>query len=82
LSPYITAGIIVPIFGSILFSIGCFITQFRRAARIRRAIAEESMRYSSRSPIPCSWRLDTTRHYIGRYGNNGELVNHVSVITI
>ncbi len=76
-------GIGVTVFGSLFFSIGCCIIQFRRATRIRQAIAEESMKYSSRSPIPCSWRLETTRQYFGGYANhyNSQLINRVSVIT-
>ncbi len=75
-------GIVVTTFGSIFFSIGCCIVQFRRATKIRQAIAQESMKYSSRSPIPCSWRLETARNYFGGYGNhhNSQLINCVSVI--
>jgi hypothetical protein len=61
--PLLYAGIGVTTFGSIFLVIGCIITQIRRVARVRQAIAEESMKYSSRLPIPCSWRLETTRHY-------------------
>jgi hypothetical protein len=81
-SALIIVGIVVTTFGSIFFSIGCCLVQFRRAAQIRQAIAEESMKYSSRSPIPCSWRLETTRHYLGGYGNhyNSQLVSRVSMV--
>jgi len=78
------AGIGVTTFGSIFFVIGCIITQSRRVARVRQAIAEESMKYSSRLPIPCSWRLETTRHYFEGYRNhrNSQLVNYVSIIAL
>jgi hypothetical protein len=77
-------GIALLAFWSIFFGISCIITQIRRVARIRQAIAEESIKYSSRSPTPCSWRLETTRRYFGGYGNqrNNQLVNHVSVIIL
>ncbi len=79
-SPLLIVGICVTIFGSMFFSIGCCIVQFRRAARIRQVIAEESMKYSSRSPIPCSWRLDTG-NVVGGYGHhNGQIGYHVSII--
>ena len=76
----IGVGIAITTVGSIIFSIGCCVAHFQRAARMRQAIAEESMKYSSRA-TPCSWRLDATRHYIGGYGNhyNNQLVYHVSV---
>ncbi|CAF1487431.1 unnamed protein product [Rotaria sordida] len=48
---------------------------------MRHAIAEESMIYSSRSPIPCSWRLDTMTHFVGRYGiyHNNYLGYHLVI---
>jgi hypothetical protein len=81
-SALLVVGIVVTTLGSILFSIGCCLVQFRRAAQIRQAIAEESMKYSSRSPIPCSWRLETTRQFLGGYGNhyNSQLVSRVSMV--
>ncbi|CAF4914524.1 unnamed protein product [Rotaria sp. Silwood1] len=63
-----TIGIIVIIFGSILFGIGWYTIKLRCIRQMRHAIAEESKIYSSRSPIPCSWRLDTMTHFVGRYG--------------
>jgi hypothetical protein len=48
---------------------------------MREAITEESMKYSSRSLTPCSWRLETTRNYFGGYGNNNtQLFYSVSII--
>jgi hypothetical protein len=45
-------------------------------------IAQESKKYSSRSPIPCSWRLGTTADYslISGNLNNNQLANYVSII--
>lgn len=48
---------------------------FRRVARLRQAIAEESAKYSSRS-TPCSWRLETTRYFSGGYGNNNTTTSY------
>jgi hypothetical protein len=44
----------------------------------RKAINRESVKYLSRFPTPCSWRLDTIR----QYGKNGDrtLVCQVSII--
>jgi hypothetical protein len=80
----IGVGIAITTIGSIIFSVGCCTVQLRRASRMRQAIAAESMKYSSRSPTPCSWRLDTTRHCVGGYGNsyNNQILYHVSVITL
>lgn len=45
--------------------IGYCIAEFRSNARMRQAIAEESRKYSSRRPIPCSWRLNSrTTHQL------------------
>ncbi|CAF2992297.1 unnamed protein product [Rotaria sp. Silwood2] len=76
-----TIGIIVIISGSILFGIGWYTIKLRRIRRMRHAIAEESKIYSSRSPIPCSWRLDTMTHFVGRYGiyRNNHLGYHLVI---
>lgn len=81
--PLIIVGIVVTAVGSILFSIGCCLVQVQRASKLRQAISEESMKYSSR-PIPCSWRLETTRYFYGGYGNhyNNHIINHVSFIIL
>jgi hypothetical protein len=70
--------------GSMFILIGLCIIQFRRTARMREIIAEESMKYSSRSPIPCSWRLEITTHCFGGYedDHNSRLVYHVSVFVL
>jgi hypothetical protein len=30
----------------------------KRVSKTQQAVAKESMKYSTRSPIPCSWRLN------------------------
>lgn len=45
-----------------------FVLSMERAAKLRKTIAEESAKYSSRSPTPCGWRLETTRYFMGRQG--------------
>ncbi|CAF3878292.1 unnamed protein product [Rotaria sordida] len=65
---FLTIGIILIISESILLIIGCYIIKLQRIRRMRHAISKESMIYSTRSPIPCSWRLDTMTHFVGRYG--------------
>ncbi|CAF5018602.1 unnamed protein product, partial [Rotaria sp. Silwood1] len=80
--PLSGVGIALTAFEPMFSDFGCCMIQFGRVARIRQAIAEESMKYSSRSPTPCSWRLTTTRYCAGGYGNhNGtQLVYHWSVL--
>jgi hypothetical protein len=56
----LVVGIVLTIVGSLVFSIGMFILHSKRTIKMRQAVAEESMKYSTRSPIPCSWRLNTT----------------------
>ena len=58
-------GLGVIIIGMFVFTFGCCIIQTRRTTRMRQAIANESMKYSMRSPTPCSWRLDATRVFAG-----------------
>ncbi|CAF1352565.1 unnamed protein product [Adineta steineri] len=77
----IGVGVAITILGIIFFAISCCTLQFRRADRMRQAIAEESRKYSSRSPIPCSWRLDSTTSYGGYYGNQHrhQIVYHLVI---
>ncbi len=78
--PLTGVGIALFIFGSLFVFIGCCILQSQREARMREVIAEESIKYSLRSPTPCSWRLETTGHCIGEYGHHhsNQLGYHVS----
>ncbi len=78
--PLIAAGMGVTFVGTFFFIIVLVIMQVRQATKMRQAIAEESMKYSARSPTPCSWRLETTR-FFGGYGSNNSQVNyHVSIL--
>jgi hypothetical protein len=67
-------------FSSILFAIGFTVIRIRRTTRMRHAIAEESKKYSTRSPIACRWRLDVTRIWNGGYGRYSRtlFIYHVS----
>jgi len=56
------------VLGMFFLSCGCYFVQSRRISRIRHAVANESMKYSTRSPTPCSWRLDVSRVWYGGYG--------------
>ncbi|CAF2129561.1 unnamed protein product [Rotaria magnacalcarata] len=38
--------------------VGCQAVQSHRINRMRKVVAEESKKYSMRSPTPCSWRLN------------------------
>lgn len=60
-SPLIGIGIGLFIFGLLFAFIGCCMIQYQRKAQIQQVITEESMKYTLRSPIPCSWRLETNR---------------------
>jgi hypothetical protein len=53
--------------GTAIFLVGMFTVNCGREGRTRKAISEESMKYSARSPIPCSWRLRISRHDAGNY---------------
>ncbi|CAF0713693.1 unnamed protein product [Adineta steineri] len=55
----VIVGTVIFIFGMVFCIIACCTLQLRHAERMRRVIAEESRKYSSRSSVPSSWRLDT-----------------------
>ncbi|CAF1408593.1 unnamed protein product [Adineta steineri] len=71
----------ITMFGTIFCIIAGCTLQLRRAETMRQAIAEESRKYSSRSPIPCSWRLDIPTSYGGYYGgqHTHQAVNHLVI---
>lgn len=46
-------GLVLIIFVFIISVFGCMLLHSRRNNRMRKAIAEESKKYSSRLPIPC-----------------------------
>jgi hypothetical protein len=74
-------GMGLMVFGSIFFASAAIIISYRRTTRMRQAIAEESMKYSSRS-TPCSWRLEATTSYFGGCGNSTRANPHVSIINL
>lgn len=74
----IGAGIVLIMFATVIFIFGFCIVYYKRRAKLRRAIAEESKKYSSRSPIPCSWRLSTSTHWVTLYTHSsGHVVYQV-----
>jgi hypothetical protein len=62
----------------------CIVIQFRRTTRMREAIAEESMKYSSRSPTSCSWIVETTTYFVTGHEDqyNRRVLYYVSIIII
>lgn len=66
--------------GMIIMVIGCIVNQSQYVTRLRKAIAIESAKYSTRSK-PCSWRMQTHR-YVSGINNNRRTVTtyHVSDI--
>ncbi|CAF1519006.1 unnamed protein product [Adineta ricciae] len=54
----ISVGFLLTFISSIVFSIGIFLIHSKRTNKLRQIIAQESAKYSSRSPVPCSWRLN------------------------
>lgn len=79
-SGFFIAGIVLTTSGAVLFAIVSVLIQVRRVGQLRKAVAEESSKYSTRSPIPCSWRLETANRFFGRYSNRSRerLTGHVS----
>lgn len=81
--PLVGVGFSLLFFGIVSNFIRYWIISFRGTTRIREAIAEESRKYSSRSPTPCTWGLKTVRQFVGRYVcNRTRVTYHVSVITL
>ncbi|CAF1425249.1 unnamed protein product [Adineta ricciae] len=66
---FLALGVIFTTIGSVFVGVGACVINSKRQGRLRQAVAEESLRYSTRSPVPCSWRLDTSRNWMGAYGN-------------
>ena len=65
--------------GMIIFTVSFCIAQAKLMSRWQEAIAQESAKYSQRSPIPCSWRLDTTRTNTGHHNTRRVHISyHVS----
>jgi len=49
---------------------------------MQEVIAEDSMKYTSNSRIPCYWKLETMAYYVGANGNEyiGKTNYYVSII--
>ena len=63
------AGVIIPWLGVAILIVRSCVIKKRKWSRLEKAIAQESTKYSHRSPRPCSWRLDTTTTSDG-YGDD------------
>jgi hypothetical protein len=77
--PLVGVGVGLVFFGMFVSIIRSLIIESRQAKKMRQAkkkmrqaIAEESMKYSARSPTPCSWRLEAT--------SNGQAAYYVSIL--
>ncbi|CAF3913388.1 unnamed protein product [Adineta steineri] len=70
----IIIAMVVFIVAFLFLSIGFLVIRRRRATKMRRAIANESIKYARRSPKPCSWRLNTFRYVTGRYRGHRRVV--------
>jgi ACR3 family arsenite efflux pump ArsB len=75
-------GLILFIFEPIFVFIFLFSIQYRQGKQMRAVVAGESKKYSTRSPIPCSWRLETTWIFIGCGNANDEASYRVSITTL
>ena len=62
-------GIFFSIFVCVAGLCTCGNCRSQRLKQIQEAVTEESARYSSRTPIPCRWRLITLVSPPGRNGN-------------
>lgn len=80
--PLIGVGTGLSVVNSIVFIIVLIIIRVRYTARLREVVAAESMKYSTRSPVPCSWRLDTAGAYFGGYGYNRNMNYNVSDLEV
>ena len=63
---------------SIFFPIGWYVIRMRQTTQMRKAIAEESKKYSTRSPTSCTWRLNVTRILAGYNSRNAIYFYYVS----
>ncbi|CAF1159345.1 unnamed protein product [Adineta ricciae] len=63
--PITGAGITLLFCGATFTLIGLCVMQYRRTKQLQQAIAKESLKYLPRTPIPCSWRLETKMNWCG-----------------
>lgn len=59
------------VFGMIFVVFGCCLIQADLSDQMQQAIARESTKYSTRTPTPCSWRLNLRRIHAGNLDNYG-----------
>ncbi|CAF1381021.1 unnamed protein product [Didymodactylos carnosus] len=62
ISPLVIVGVAMWAGGILIIGFGCMAIQSRRMQRLREAVANESVKYSSASR-PASWRIDTFQWY-------------------
>ncbi|UJR20198.1 hypothetical protein I4U23_023330 [Adineta vaga] len=69
-----TIGFLLTFAGSLIFSIGMFMIHSKRTTNLRQIVTQESLKYSSRSPVPCSWRLNIVNSWNRGFGyhRNGQ----------
>jgi hypothetical protein len=72
-------GLVMFIGSGIFTAVGPFIIIKINDTRLRQAIANESIKYSSRSPTACSWRLHKFERLVEDKGVYERIV-HVSFI--
>jgi hypothetical protein len=62
-------GIVLTTIGTFYSMCACSIINSQRVTRMREVTAEESMKYTSSSRIPCFWKLETMAYYVAANGN-------------
>lgn len=77
--PFFIPAICCIMLGSISLSLSIFAISLQRIKKLRKAVAQESLKYSSRTPIPCSWRLDVVRYWFRSYGHNNNVYYQVRI---
>lgn len=82
--PFSLIGMLAFVSAAVAITVAFFITHYKSMTRLRHALAEESQKYSSKSPIPCSWRLGTSKNFYKGYGNHHEEQSHscCSLLTV
>ncbi|CAF1159291.1 unnamed protein product [Adineta ricciae] len=63
--PITGAGITLLFCGATFALIGLCAMQYRRTKQLQQAIAKESLKYLPRTPISCSWKLETKMNWCG-----------------
>jgi hypothetical protein len=74
---FLIAGFALFILGTLMFGV-CNTVDRRRKVRIEKVIDNESKKYSSRSPVPCTWRLSHKQIYSSPDDDDPTTINVVS----